>query len=140
MTIVLVSLVIISLFLLVFFLFQEIHFIYLKDFIEGRENIPAHTHTEYRKPKIVKKIHIYLAHKFPFLRKKFHIVYNNENWVLKKQKSNKIILLDKNKEELIQRSMVLVRQMTPSQLIIHKKNGQFQEERTYGSDPTQSKG
>jgi len=139
MMVIAVSLVVIGFFLFLCFLFQEIHFIYLKDLECGAENIPSHTHKEINKT-MFQKLRLALAHRFPILRRKFHITYDEDKWVLKKQKSKKIIMSHENKEQLIDEARVFVKKLIPSQLIIHKKNGRFQTEYTYGNDPRETKG
>jgi len=44
------------------------------------------------------------------------------------------------KPPAVEKGMQLARRHKPSQLLIHKKDGKIQEERTYGNDPRSSKG
>ncbi len=44
------------------------------------------------------------------------------------------------KEEAVEKGRGLARNQDHSQLVIHKVNGQIQEERTYGNDPYPPKG
>ena len=39
------------------------------------------------------------------------------------------------KETAVEHAMQIARRESPSQLVIHKQNGQFQTEHTYGNDP-----
>jgi len=72
----------------------------------------------------------------------FHVTYFREGkcWKISLAGEDKAISLKRTKQIAIDKARELAKRFTKSQIIIHKKNGQFQEERTYGSDPRSSKG
>ena len=75
-------------------------------------------------------------------RVSFHVTYVKEGkcWKISLAGEDKAISLKKTKKLAIEKAKKLAKGFIKSQIIIHKKNGQFQEERTYNEDPRISKG
>lgn len=71
------------------------------------------------------------------LRNVYNVVYNSsdEVWQVKKEKSIKAIKNFDTKTEAIDYAVQLAKNNEPSQIKIHKKDGTFESERTYGDDP-----
>lgn len=72
-------------------------------------------------------------------RATYHVVPTDDEWRLKRQGESRYTSFE-TKSEAIQAGVKEARSHEAGQLIIHKENGQFQEERTYGSDPAGSPG
>ncbi len=66
-------------------------------------------------------------------RQKIHIVPNNGNWSVKK--GGKVISNHRIKGNAVKGGVNIAKKQKPSQVVIHKKNGQIQTEHTYGKDP-----
>lgn len=69
----------------------------------------------------------------------YHIVPTDDEWRLKRQGESHYTSFE-TKSEAIRAGVTEARTHEAGQLIIHKQNGQFQEERTYGNDPTKIPG
>jgi len=68
------------------------------------------------------------------VRKRVFVVpRKGEGWAVKED--GKIVRKFSNKEEAVQFGRTLAKGTSLSQLVIHKKDGTIQEERTYGKDP-----
>lgn len=74
-------------------------------------------------------------------RKVYHVVYQDEVWKVKQRKGFTITKgkFD-NKTEAVARAKEVAKKAKLGQVIVHKKNGEFQTEYTYGDDPRESKG
>lgn len=69
-------------------------------------------------------------------RKKFHVTPTGSgNWKVIRQGGSKASGIFENKTEAIERGRELAKKNRLGQLIIHKKDGKFQTEYTYGEDP-----
>lgn len=68
----------------------------------------------------------------------YHVVPHKEGWAIKR--SREVVDTHPTKAEAVQRGMELGRSHVKGQLVIHKKDGTIQEERTYGADPRKTKG
>ena len=64
----------------------------------------------------------------------YHVVPSDGKWHLKRQGDDRFTSFE-TKTEAIRAGVKEARSHEAGQLIIHKQNGQFQEERTYGFDP-----
>lgn len=73
-------------------------------------------------------------------RKIFHLKFKKGRWELRQPKARQATRVYPTKEKALKQAPRIVRKQKPSQLKIHKKNGKFQEERTYGKDPYPPKG
>ena len=69
----------------------------------------------------------------------YHVVPTADEWRLKRQGEARYTSFE-TKSEAIRAGVKEARSHEAGQLIIHKENGQFQEERTYGSDPSKTEG
>lgn len=68
------------------------------------------------------------------VRKRITVVPNRgAGWAVKE--GRKVVEQFSRKKEAVQFGRSLAKGVPPSQLIIHKKDGRIQEERTYGRDP-----
>lgn len=76
-------------------------------------------------------------------RKVYHIVPNSgqeQDWKIKEEKVDEPIGLFSNKEEAIEKAKEIAKANEPSQIIVHRQDGQIQTEYTYGDDPREYKG
>ncbi len=74
-------------------------------------------------------------------RTKYYINPSDKNnWEVKKGGNERATKVFENKDDAIGYGKGLAKGQSPSQLIIRKKTGEIQEERTYGSDPFPPKG
>jgi hypothetical protein len=76
-------------------------------------------------------------------RKVYHIVPNSgqeKDWKIKEEKVDEPIGLFSNKEEAIEKAKEIAKANEPSQIIVHREDGQIQTEYTYGDDPREYKG
>ena len=80
----------------------------------------------------------YRSNLFPLRRVVYHLTPSGESWKLKRRDDDWEQLFA-TKEEGVKEGASRARSHPEGQLIIHKANGQFEEERTYGTDPS-SKG
>lgn len=74
-------------------------------------------------------------------RKVYHVVYQGKMWKVKQEKgytvANGVFL---KKSEAVSRAKEAAKKAKLGQVIVHKKDGKFQTEYTYGEDPVESKG
>tara|TARA_B100000678_G_scaffold289291_1_gene299519 strand:- start:303 stop:905 length:603 start_codon:yes stop_codon:yes gene_type:complete len=80
------------------------------------------------------KVAGYRSSLIPLHRVIYHLTPDGEGWRLKRRDDDWEQLFN-TKEEGVKEGARLARSHTRGQLIIHKANGQFEEERTYGDDP-----
>lgn len=76
-------------------------------------------------------------------RKTYHVTKTDEGWQGKVEGGKKASTTGATKEEVVQKTIEIAKNYNGnSNVIIHKQNGEFQEERTYpkGSDPSQTPG
>ena len=71
--------------------------------------------------------------------KRVHITENQGKWRGRREGADRASFTARTKEEAIEKDKDLA-QKEQGQLIIHKRDGQIQEERTYGKDPFPPKG
>ena len=75
------------------------------------------------------------------MRKTYHITKKPDgSWAGKAQGGQRASAVGTTKAEIIQRTVEIAKNRGNSQIIIHKMNGKFQSERTYGNDPNPPKG
>lgn len=76
------------------------------------------------------------------MRKKYHVTKQPDgSWAGKAQGGQRASAVGSTKAEVMQRTIEIAKNKPSSQVIIHKTDGKFQEERTYGgSDPYPPKG
>lgn len=72
-------------------------------------------------------------------RKRIHIVPNGEDWVGQREGGERPSFHAATKTEAIERGREFA-QREHGELIIHRKDGQIQEERTYRRDPHPPRG
>ena len=74
--------------------------------------------------------------------KKYHITKTEDGWQGKAEDGKRASVKGGTKKEVVDQMRDLAKRQGDVSLIIHKENGQFQEERTYprSSDPRSSKG
>jgi len=75
-------------------------------------------------------------------RKTYHITKTDSGWQGKLENGERASVVGTTKEEVKKETIELAKRQGNSSVIIHKENGQFQEERTYprSSDPHPPKG
>lgn len=74
-------------------------------------------------------------------KKKYHVTKGEDgNWRGKQEGSSRASVVGGIKKETMQKTIELAKKQDDAQVIIHKKDGKFQEECTYGKDPYPPKG
>lgn len=73
-------------------------------------------------------------------RKVYHVVPFGSAWQVKKEKDGVLLSTCAKKEDAIARATEIAKKNEPSQIIIHKADGTFEKEYTYGNDPYPPKG
>ncbi len=75
-------------------------------------------------------------------RKKYHVTQKPDgSWQGKAQGAERASVVSNTKQEAMSRTIEIAKNKPSSQVIIHKMDGKFQEERTYGGkDPFPPKG
>ena len=68
-------------------------------------------------------------------RKTYHITKTPEGWQGKVEGGQRASTTGTTKQEVIQKTTELAKNQGHTSVVIHKKDGEFQEERTYGNDP-----
>jgi hypothetical protein len=70
-------------------------------------------------------------------RVKYHVTKTEEGWQGKKEGGERASVKADTKEEAVQKTIEIAKKQDESSVIIHKKDGEIQEERTYpkSSDP-----
>lgn len=69
-------------------------------------------------------------------REKYHVTHREDGqWQGKKQGGQRASVVAPTKEEAMRQTIDIAKNKDLSQVIIHKRDGKFQEERTYGKDP-----
>ena len=65
----------------------------------------------------------------------YEVYPNGDRWAVKRRGSERADSLWSTKKEAIDRGVQLARANQPSQLIIKRRDGTIEDERTYGEDP-----
>jgi len=73
-------------------------------------------------------------------RTKYHVLPSQNGWEGMMEGAIRASVVSKSKEEVLERTIKLAQRRIPSSVLIHKADGTFQEERSYGSDPYPPKG
>jgi hypothetical protein len=73
-------------------------------------------------------------------RRVFHVVPTERGWSLQMEGRKNSWDFFPTQAEAVQEGIRIAAAQEPGQLIIHKKDGTIQEERTYGEDPRSSRG
>ena len=68
-------------------------------------------------------------------RNNYHVVPDGGRWIGKKTGSETAVAQGENKEEVVNATIEEAKRNEPSSVRIHKADGTFEEERTYGNDP-----
>ena len=69
-------------------------------------------------------------------RKIYHVTQNPDGtWKGKAQGGQRSSVVTNTKAEAVSKTTGIAKNQVHSQVIIHKTDGKFQEERTYGNDP-----
>jgi len=69
-------------------------------------------------------------------RKTYHVTKNPDGtWKGKAQGGDRASVVGDTKAEVLSRTIEIAKNQQDSQVIIHKKDGKIQSERTYGNDP-----
>lgn len=72
----------------------------------------------------------------------YHVVYDSDerHWEVKLQGAQRASFVFETKEKAIEKARALAKNNRPSQVIVHKMDGTFETEWTYGDDPLSSPG
>jgi len=73
-------------------------------------------------------------------RKTYHIVPNQDGWKVQAEGAQRASSSHDNKAAAVDRARQLAKAQPLGQMIIHKRDGSFQTEHTYGKDPHPPKG
>jgi len=73
-------------------------------------------------------------------RKIYDVVSKGDSWSVKVRGNERASVIASNKEIAVQKAAELGRNNGHAQVVIHKKDGEIQSERTYGNDPNPPKG
>lgn len=65
----------------------------------------------------------------------YHIVPRDKGWGVKKAESSRCSSIHRKKSTALKKAKRLAKESKPSQVKIHKRDGTFQREHTYGPDP-----
>jgi len=68
-------------------------------------------------------------------RKTYHVVKEEDGWKGTVEGASRASVTGDNKAEVVKETIDLAKSQPNTQVVIHKENGQIQEERTYGDDP-----
>jgi stage III sporulation protein SpoIIIAA len=70
----------------------------------------------------------------------YHVVPNGEHgWKAENIGNKKVVVENDTKEEVVREIKERARKEEPSQVVVHKKDGSFENESTYGDDPVKHK-
>ena len=70
----------------------------------------------------------------------YHVKPSDDGWVVEKEGAKRASSKHGKKDEAVKQARSYAEKQQPSQIIIHKKDGSIQEERTYGDDPHPPRG
>jgi hypothetical protein len=73
-------------------------------------------------------------------RSVIHVVPNDEGWGVKRQGAGRASSNHETKQEAVDEARRIAKQEQPSQVKIHRGDGEIQTEHTYGNDPEKYKG
>lgn len=73
-------------------------------------------------------------------RQVIHVVPDGDKWKVQRTGAERPSKVFENKKDAVENGIGQAKNQPLSQVIIHKKDGTFQEERTYGKDPYPPKG
>lgn len=68
-----------------------------------------------------------------------HVVTHPQGWAVKREGSDRASAVLPTKEQAFERAREIA-QREEGSVVVHKENGQIQEERTYGKDPFPPRG
>jgi len=74
------------------------------------------------------------------MRKQYHVVPRDNGWAVKRASTQRASSVHASKADAIEAARGLARGNTPSQVLIHGKNGAIQREWTYKNDPFPPRG
>lgn len=69
------------------------------------------------------------------MKKVYHVTKTDDGWQGKAEGGSKASVVGSTKEEVLQKTIDIAKNCGDAQVKVHKANGKFQEERTYGKDP-----
>ena len=72
-------------------------------------------------------------------RSRYHVTKQGDKWAVKKEGNQRASSLHETKKLAVDAGRSVAKN-AKGQLLIHKKDGRFEEERTYGKDPYPPKG
>lgn len=76
------------------------------------------------------------------MSKRYHVSKNGDHWQGKAEGAQRSSVTGSTKAEVLQKTISIAKNQNQSQIIVHKENSRFQEERTYprSADPHRTKG
>lgn len=70
----------------------------------------------------------------------YHVLPNGDKgWKAENVGSKKVIMEEATKEEIVKKIKEKAKKEEPSQVVVHKKDGNIEYESTYGDDPVKYK-
>lgn len=67
--------------------------------------------------------------------KRYHVVSDGGDWKVKGENASRATSVHDTKAQAVDAARSRAKSQGDTQVIIHKQNGQIQEERTFGRDP-----
>jgi len=68
-------------------------------------------------------------------RRIYDVISSENGWQVKRRGAKRASSVHRTKDEAIAAAIEIARNQKPSQIVIHRRDGTIQEERTYGKDP-----
>lgn len=65
----------------------------------------------------------------------YHVLPTDNGWEGKKEGAQRTSVTGKTKAEVMTNTIIMAKNNKPSSVRVHRKDGTFEEERTYGDDP-----
>jgi hypothetical protein len=69
-----------------------------------------------------------------------HVFKRGDEWIVRAESATAPLSTHRTKGEALRAAITIAHENEPSQVKIHKEDGTFEEERTYGDDPFPPKG
>jgi hypothetical protein len=68
-------------------------------------------------------------------RTRLHVVPDGDGWLVKPEGANGPAARTRTQEDAVRIATDMARTIKPSQVLVHRPDGTFREEHTYGDDP-----
>jgi len=73
-------------------------------------------------------------------KNRYHVVHDQKGWKVERENSSRASSRHETQSDAIDAARAIAQNNQESQVIIHRKDGKFREERTFGNDPYPPKG